>query len=261
MSKYQVMLLTCDKNSDLWGMFFYFFQKNWGKYKGDVFVNTETKKPLNINFPDNRIVTSKISFTDKDPWSFRLKKALNQVDNEYVLLIMDDFFLSDIVDNDEIDRCVEYMENDLNIACFNFQPINGPSIANAFGRYELKDKKVRFRLNLQVSLWRKSSLVKFIRNHENPWQFELWGSLRIRRYEDKIYHLKEGEKKVFDYYFGGVIADGKWRTEKSCSFLKENGFNIDFNIRGIYNDNDIRKTEISKRLFIVKVFQVIKSLI
>lgn len=261
MTKYQVMLLTCDKNNDLWEMFFHFFSKNWPQYRGGVFVNTESKN-INIrNFPQDKIISSQIKFTKKDPWSYRLRKSLEQIDHEYVVLLMDDFFLTDSVDHDEIEKCIEYMENDATIACFNFESSNGPSISDAYDRYELKDKKERFRLNLQAAIWRKETLVKFIRDHENPWQFELWGSLRIRRYKDKIYHIKKDKKKVFTYFFGGVIADGKWRTEESCSYIKANGFDIDFEKRGVYNNNDLRKTEISKRSFIRKVIEVIKSLV
>lgn len=56
--------------------------------------------------------------------------------------------------------------------------------------------------------------------HENPWQFENWGSIRARRYSDKIYHLRKDAKRVFIYPDGGIIADERWHTEAAVELLK-----------------------------------------
>ena len=115
-------------------------------------------------------------------------------------------------------------------------------------------------MNLQTALWRRETLIKYIRKHENPWQFEIWGSKRIRRYNERIYHLDKEAKKIFTYPIGGVLADGKWRTDESVELLKRNGIDIDFKVRGIYYPGETRKTEITHRSFLQKCWQVFKSL-
>ena len=258
MNNLDVMMLTCDKNQDIWDAFFELLQKYWSEYNGKIFVNTES---LEMESKQYELIFSKEKFNERTPWSLRFYKCLEQLDKEYVLLIMDDFLLCEQTEHEELLRCLKYMDEDRSIACFNFATSPGKVIKNEYGRYGLKDRKAAFRMNLQVAIWRRERLMKFIRTHENPWQFETWGSMRNRRYSDKIYHLNYHQPKVFHYLVGGVLADGKWRGDESVAFLKKEGFHFDFLKSGIYHEGEPRKTEIVHRTFMQKIFQVIKSLV
>lgn len=260
MEKYNLMILTSDGYSDLWAACLGQINKYWKEYTGKIIINTESKK-ANSNICKNELSYLKNKYTKEFPWSGRLYDALLECDCEYVILLLDDFILTEKVDNEEIDKCVNRMENDPNIACFNFIPTNGPVITDdSYDRFELKSKKSDFRINLQAALWRKQYLLKFIRKHENPWQFETWGNLRSRRYSEKIYHLKSDSAKVFTYPNGGIVADGRWRGDEALEVIKKEMLPIDTNNRTIYYPDDRRKTEIVHRTFIEKCFQVFKSL-
>lgn len=256
--EYTVLILTCDKNMDVMPYFFEFFEKYWPTFNSDIFVDTESIRKIDTkykcNFPNKK-------YRWDDPWSGRLKDCLEQIDSEFVLIIMDDFFFTDYVDEKEINRCVQLMNQNKDIACFNFAYSNSPYDKKEYERYVLVNKKAPFRMNLQTALWRKATLIKYIRRHENPWQFEIWGSKRIRRYKERIYHLDKGAKKIFTYPVGGVLADGKWRTNESVDLLKREGIVFDENKRGVYYPGDNRKTEIKHRSFLEKCWQVFKSLI
>lgn len=256
--KYTLMILTCDKNMDIMPYFFYFFEKFWSSYKRTIFINTEAIRSIDTNY---ECMYPQKTYKWDDPWSGRLYDCLKQVSTDYVLLIMDDFFLTDYVDVHEVNRCLNIMEEQRDISCFNFAFSNSSYERKEFDRYVLVNRNAPFRMNLQTALWRKESLEKYIRKHENPWQFEIWGSKRIRRYKDRIYHLDKDVKKVFTYPVGGVLADGKWRTEESVQLLKSNGIVFDENQRGVYYPGNNRKTEIKHRSFIEKCWQVFKSLI
>lgn len=260
MQKFTLMMLTCDKYSDIWPAYFGQLRKYWPQYTGEIFVNTESKRVEGTGIK-NIISYPTENFQWNTPWSYRLYKCLEQIQTEYVIFLMDDFILTDYVDQEEIEKDISYMENDKTIACFNYLPIPGEPEAIKYERYMQMPKKTPFRINLQAALWRKSYLMKFIRKHENPWQFENWGSIRARRYSDKIYHLRKDAKRVFIYPDGGIIADERWHTEAAVELLKKEGYNIDFSARTIYHKGDARKTEIVHRTFIQKCWQVFKSLI
>jgi hypothetical protein len=256
---YKLIVLSCDKNEDLWPLFFKFFKKNWESFSGSILLNTESKsynhEGLNIERIDQ-------SFNSNHNWSYRFIQNLSSVEEEFVLLLMDDYFLNDKVDTKKVNEALEFMERDSNIACINFLPTNKEYKSDTYlGDYVLVPKNHKFRMNLQAAVWRKTTLLKYIRRHENPWQFEIWGSIRIKRYNHKIYHLQPQAKKVFIYHTGGVIADGKWRGKEVCDFLYNEGYELDYNIRGIYEAGDERKTQIKKRNIITKIVQVLKSLI
>ncbi len=261
MENYCLMMLTCDKYTDIWPAYFGQIKKYWKDYKGSIFINTEKIRTLDIEC-SNKIIFPTELFEWDTPWSYRLLQCLQQVESDYVVFLLDDFILTDFVDSKEIDACIERMKLDPNIACFNFMPSPGRYYEKAFERYELKDKNAPFRINLQAALWRKSFLLKFIRKHENPWQFESWGSIRARRFSDKIFHLEKDTKRVFIYPDGGIIADERWFGEIAIETLKREGYNdIDFSKRAIYHKGEARKTEIVHRNFFQKCWQALKSLI
>lgn len=258
---YALMVLGCDKNAELIPMFLHNLKKYWPQYQKEVYINTES---VRTNSDDFKLVYPTRVCDINTPWAKRLYDFLREYPYDYVVFLLDDFILSDFVDDDELNRVHSIMKQHPEIACFNFMETYKDaedSVREDYGRYYLKDRKAEFRMNLQAAIWRKDYLVKFIRKHENPWQFETWGSIRSRRYKDEIYHIKKGATRVFDYPEGGVLADNRWRGDAVVEFMKREGFNIDFSKRGIYYEGENRKTEIKHRSFVQKVWEVTRSLI
>ncbi len=259
MNEYAVMVLSCDSYKDVWPIFIKQFKKYWKEFEGTFFFNTETDRSLKddtlqITFPDKTYDTRK-------NWAGRFKDCLKQIEEEYVLVLLDDFVFTGQIDAAEIDKCLTIMKGDHSIACFNFRCIPGPFDGEILGKYVLANKKAEFRINLQAALWKKSFLMKFIRKHENPWQFETWGSIRSRRFKDKLYHIKYGVESPIQYPGGGILADKRWHNQENVEWLRREGYDIDFSKRGVYNDGDPRVTEIVHRSFWEKCWQVFKSLI
>lgn len=259
MNKCSVLICTCDKNADIWPYFFHFFKKHYPDCPYPIYLNTETEK---YEDPDLKI-TSLQAHKPGDPagWSRRLRDYLNAMDSEYVIILLEDFFFMADVRTDELERCMMRMDQDKMIANFIFDSGRHMCHESEFPEYLIQDRKAPFRLCLQAGIWRRKTLLKYLRNHENPWQFEIWGSKRARRWKEKSFVLKKDEPKVFTYPSGGAIADNRWRGDDICRIMRENGFDIDFEARGVYHDGDARKTEIRHRSFMEKVWQVIKSLI
>lgn len=258
---YALMVLGCDKNIELIPMFLRNLKKYWPQYDKEVYINTESQE---VRSKDYKTIYPSIKCDINTPWAKRLYNFLKEYPYEYVVFLLDDFILSDYVDTAELERVHKIMQEHSEIACFNFMETYKDaqdSVREAYDRYYLKDRKAEFRMNLQAAIWRKSYLMKFIRKHENPWQFETWGSVRSRRYKDEVYHIRKGEKRVFDYPEGGVLADNKWRGDAVVEFLKQEGFSIDYSKRDVYYEGEDRKTEIKHRSFLQKVWEVTKSLI
>lgn len=144
--------------------------------------------------------------------------------------------------------------------CFLFDPTPGINFDTKFKRFEREGRKTPYRFSLQAGLWRRECLIKYLRNHEGPWQFESWGSIRSRRYKEKFYSLKPGVKRVFFYPGGGVLCSCKWNGKDNCDLIKKY-FDVDFSKRGIYYEGDKKDWSIGKRSFLEKAFGVLKSLI
>ncbi len=254
-----VLVCSCDKNEDLWKMFFYYMKQYWKDCGYPIYLNTESRKYVDSWFEVKTF--GLFPNGDKDRWSYRLRKTLEQMKENYVLILLEDFFLRQKVDRDEISLCLKRMKENDNIAVFLFDPTPGPNTVSEYDRYEKKAKKAPFRMSLQAGLWNKKHLLHFIRDHENPWQFESWGSIRSRRYKQDFYALKEGAPRVFTYPSGGVLADNRWHCKAACRFIEED-WGIDLEAtRGVYERGDPRKTELRHRSFARKCIEVCRSLI
>ena len=251
-SKYTILINSCDKYEDLWHPFFYFLEKNHNELnKETIVLNTESKsytyKNLNIiNYPA----------TKEETWSERLKRNLKQIETEYVLFFLDDFFVEQKIDKAKVEFCLNEMEKDKNIVHFGFVPTLWENIDDKkYSDFEKRKKNSPFIVNTQIGLWRKNELIKLLRAHETPWEFEVFASIRSRLRKGKYYIAKDGMPQAFiyDWFNGGAVHKGKW-TKRAVELLNENNFNIDFSNRNfdedtVYHPKDIPLKPMEKNIF------------
>ena len=85
-----VLVCSCDKYEDTWIPFFTLMKKYWSDCPYQIYLNTETKQ-----YKDKLgmgVIT--LNSRPKYSWSKRLKNCLRQIDSQFVILILDDFFFS-----------------------------------------------------------------------------------------------------------------------------------------------------------------------
>ncbi|MCR5255646.1 MAG: hypothetical protein K6D96_06900 [Acetatifactor sp.] len=236
--KCTILVNTCDAYSDVWDLFFTSLKKQWPNCPYSIVMNTQTKdysfEGLNI-----RIVKNKSG--KKDCWGKRLRKSLKQIDTPYVIPILEDFILFEPITNaDIIVKAMKWMEDNKKIAAFYLH--QHPFVGKASKKYDgfgIMPLKCEYRLTTAVGIWRTDKLMKYTRDFETPWEFEVNGSVRIRKYHDEIYALtKDGAKyEVWHTIFGGVIWRSKWHP-KAIEIASKYGVDIDFSIRGIMDEDN-----------------------
>lgn len=235
-NKCAVFVSSCDKYSDLWIPFFTMLNNKWKDLPYPVYLCTETKS-FSFKDPVVRVInnTEAMETGRVIPWGKLNKEGLKELDTEYVLFMIDDFFLTRDVDQKRIDECIGWMEEDKDIAVFSFWRVKNGSIRdNKYPHFELREQNGEYRFNCQAAVWRRKRLIEFIRDHESPWDWEIYGSIRSRRYHDKFYSAIEGDPYIMSYFPGGALRRGKW-VEEAVALLKENDISVDFDKRGFYN--------------------------
>lgn len=170
-SNFAIVVLSCDKYSDLWDPFFSLLKKHWVDCPFTVYLGSNT-----IKYSDRSIPTV-LSGQGVD-WSTDLLHILKQLKEEYVFLWVEDFFPIDSVDTKSFYRCIDFMKRE-KANHIHFSPIikpDGVCEDTFFGYYETG---APYR-SIVEGFWRKSHLQDLLLPGENPWNFEIMGSYRSK---------------------------------------------------------------------------------
>ncbi len=168
-------------------------------------------------------------------WSERLRDHLRAMDTEYVLFLLEDFFLEAPVCQAKIDACLAAMQANKRIAHFSFVPTLWECIDDAKYPDFVRRKQVTpYKVNTQIGLWRKKELLALLRMHESPWEFEIYSNIRARIRPAVYYCAVKGQPQAFTYdaTLGGAVHRGKW-TPSGVELLQKHGIEIDLSARGM----------------------------
>lgn len=266
------LMSSCDSYEDLWRPFFECVQKFWPEIPYPIYLNTELKEFTGVG----SIKVNTLNQVKKGnmSWSARFRDVLLRIPTEYVFLVLDDFFLCDVVDNSFIERLLDEMDRDKSIPSIQ---LNGTRmILN--GEPDLTDGEMKicnlwpkgWATHFVPTIWRKETLLSWLRPWESIWGFEGYGSDRARRK-----HLTETVKVVcspaiYKYLWVkdcSAVVHSKWLDEPGVlDFFEKNGIAIDFNARKTISFEDYKKEGMSAQLrkysigeIIVKSFNRMRS--
>ncbi len=233
------LLSTCDSYEDTWDPFFRLVSKYWISIPMKVYINTETKQYVpTVKLPFEVISCNTSSSIQ---WSNRLLHVLDMIQEEYIFMVLDDFFLRSPVKDEYFDQLLRMMDNDQSIASIQLKAARliqeGKKEVVNNSELEISEiDKNGWKTHFVPTIWRKSILKKWLRKHESIWGFELYGSQRARfwNYKEKV--LAVDSPVIFDYLWVdgcSVIVNGKWLVAPEVdTFFPNNGIDIDLSLRG-----------------------------
>ena len=243
--KCSILIISTDSNSDLWPFFFKLFKLNWKACKMSIYLMSEKKTYkdqdllIKNNFPYKK---SNINL-----WSNRLISNLKQIETDYVIPILDDFFIESIVNQKKIEDFISILDKYTNSAVIYFSEHSGggkPTIIH--NDLLIRPKKIPYKVSAQIGIWRVLDLLYFIKPFENPWQFELHGSKRAWHSGKNFFVIKSNDISPIKYTFTGVLKRGKWIEKVINNLIFKYELKINLNKRGI--DNNIKKNYFERLL-------------
>lgn len=250
--KISILMLSCDAYADTWSPFFRLIHKNWQNHPTKCYIMTE-EKDFNCDFMDVKTIK-----TGKGKaWTERLKFALEQIDTEYVLYSLDDYFIHDKVNEEGFLDAFFKMEDNPKWGGVFFHPIKRSTESYPQEFYEknayLKTKRLRKgRTNMMIILYRKVFLEKLLVEKEDAWKFESNSNLRsIVAGYDVIHYRINHSAPVFKYYnkfIDGVgITSKKW-LNRTPEIFEANGItDVNFENLGIHTSLEAYKDPTDKR--------------
>lgn len=253
-----VVVLSCDKYSDIWPVFYSFFFKYWDDCPFKIYNASNHK-----SFSHPRITNIHSGMVSD--WSSETKAVLEQIKEKYIIIILDDYFIYKPVDMPTLLSSMQVMNKYdalfLKLFCF---PVSHSSL----WVYDKLDEvpfmgKIRngqeYRINLQLGAWNRELLLGLLKTGESPWQFEIEGSRRSDKIPNPCLCIVDDPTKNYVHgpitYLCSALSKGIWMLD-ALELCKKEGIPVNTGIRGVETKFEYRfrrlytKTPLSKRKYL-----------
>ncbi len=212
---FAVLVLSCDKYSDMWGPFLRQFRRFFpvGDYP--------------IYFGSNKISCSEPAvipvLSGEDPdWSTSLKNILGQIKERKLFIILEDLFLAAPADEEGFRAALSCLfEKDARH--INYWGNPPPDLPTENPRIGIHLPGAPYRVTAN-GFWDREYLINLLVEGETPWNFEIFGSYRTA-YSDGFYGLT---RSLCVYH--NMVEKGCW-IPKSIKWARENGIALELNKR------------------------------
>lgn len=225
-NKLAVFIDSFDGMADVWPYYFQIFDRYWNQCILHRYLVTNNLEYKTANLECIR------TGEDKN-WFNMTYKALSYVREEYVFFMIEDDFMSEVADENELAKIVEYMDTE-DIFFYRFTcPYNFP---HDQGFLEVHGDVI-YPISIQPAIWRRDKLLEFLlelRNNgcKSPWDFERYFIELYKDYNKNtvIPGIRYDSRKLFGFTNG--IIQGKW-DPRIVKFYKKRGIHIDTKTRGV----------------------------
>lgn len=219
-----ILLLSCDKNEDLWQPFHILIEKYYPNHPEIIYATETLKNPyyktISKNYP-------------LELWTKRIRDTLKEIDDDLILLMVDDIFIRKPVDTQRID----YLEKNFKGACINFEKSFDSSDTNTdLEGIKKRSKGSLWELSIMCGLWDKKALMRVMNCEKTPWGLE--ETYKNTKYD---FYINSGDYIIdWGYRYGHYagIQKGKWCLEAK-EFFDNEGIEIDYGKRGIVDNNTL----------------------
>lgn len=238
-----LLILSCDKYSDIWKPFFDFLFRHWSDCPYTIYLGSNEQ-----SYDDARVHTI-LSGPARD-WSNDTLAILKQIPERNVIILLEDYFVYAHPDQRLLDRSVELLGKHnatfLRLACFpsdHFEDYAYDAMKDD-AEFVVTRKEARYRVNLQAGIWNREKLMQLIVPGESPWKFETEGTKRSRE-TDEVY-LGVKETKGLRYVHGPIpylctaLSRGVWMRD-AIELCREHGIELNTGERPIESASEYRK--------------------
>ena len=240
-----ILVNSCDLYEDTWYPFFKLLKIQWPDCPYNIVLNTETKK-YTCDFFNVETINSGTDLS----WTARLRYVLNQIDSEFILFFLEDFFLQSPVKTEAFEKALQLIRENDDIGLIHYTPVEKEmpipknDLENCF--YELPIRKRTLRTRVAVSLFRKDYFLKLLYKDENPWQYEreshirsMFAGYKIIRQDYSVY--PPTFHYTLDHSIGIGVTSKKWLKNNRAFFESCGIYDVNYERLGIMDENVVKK--------------------
>ena len=202
-----VLVTSCDAYRDVEGPFLALFRRYWPDCPFELVVSGETGAEKGFD----RVVLSGRGKT----WSQMLVEALDAVATPYVLMLMNDYFLSSPVDTP---RLLGLLDEAKSRDALNYRLCPDPPRAV---------KNTAYAVSCKAGFWNRLFLRELAAKTRSAWEFERYGSYMFDESDPRPLLVTER----LEFPFLDVVHKGYWEPF-GLELLEREGISPDLSARG-----------------------------
>lgn len=231
-----IVVISFDKYSDIWDTFSLCINRFWNPRRYKTYLINNTAQP---QYDGIEVIN-----TGKEiAWSHRMRTALEKIPEKYVILLLEDYLISETVDEEIVLKAINYMK-DQDLDYLRIAPI--PIMKNAKkGEFATPiTSEMLYGVNLQAAIWKKSYLEKTLdKENFSAWEFEARQKFgETTRVEGRCFATNE----FVIPYLNGIIQ-GKW-YKKTIEDMNNIGIKIPLGDRSLMTDKDMTREKFRNML-------------
>ena len=243
-SDVSAVVVSHDRFADVWPGFFALLFRFWPDLPYPLYLISN-----HITFPDGRVIPLQVG-TDLS-WSQTLARGLERITSHYVLLMLEDFFLTAAVDTAHIRK--------LHAAMVSRGAVYLRLIANPKPETPCREqpdigfiaKGAPYRTSLQMAFWDRRVLLDLLQENESAWDFEIKGARRSDRISGQFLSVCEGISPIA---YRHTVLRGKW-LPAAIQYFRAQGVTIDISGRPVESELKVRWQASAARRFLGRAWR------
>ena len=220
---FSIIILSCNSYSDLWDNNIFLLEKNWKNHPNYMIVSDGLGDYYHNQQKNVAIIN--------DQQSNRIIEAVANCKSKYILLTLDDYFISETINNEKIENILMFLKmNNLQYARLYKKPKIKKSVIDKETGYRfLNFLNCVYEVNFYPGIWDKEALLNVLRKNETIWQSEV---MLTKRFKNSGYQgIAVYDKKVFP--FKDIVRKGKYLRSAFRFLKKEHLYISDRKVRTI----------------------------
>jgi hypothetical protein len=226
----KLAIISCWKYRDAWKPFLEVLEHYWPGHP-QVYLLTDHFENLDFKINSNAFVFSCGSLSYS--WCDVLSRFLADYDDEPVLLMQEDFFLTARVNDGLVAAAEKMLNSHSNIGAVRLYPCPGSNVLSADQHWGLVSKYTKYRISCQATIWQPSFLSAIAARCITVWDFENVGSpYADRNLKEDVWAFKRDIQPWPIEYLCSGISRGLWNpdSKRLCDRL---GIEADWTMRGM----------------------------
>lgn len=229
-----ILIPACDAYLDVFSEYMRYFRLNWPDCPFELILITETKE-----VHDERVTS--ITTSDKTEWAGRILAGAEATECQYLLTSIEDGFISERVNTDEVLSILEFMKR-AGIQYYrnpkrDIKKVKNPICKEYPNAYKIRKNQI-YGVNMGYVIWDRKKLIEVFGDGEkNAWQIEEHLNEIALNSDDGYYDEIVSDKHNFLHVIE-TVSGGKWMPTE-IRRLEALGLPVNLGNRGVLPKADI----------------------